>query len=153
MDLIDSSKNNIELNTNLKIQKSGTIKVDEKIKENIQFNELPYSQAIKKDKRTIFTMFISVIIEKLELVNLIVGDHKIKVVLIYQYILSLLIDLFLNAFLYTDEVVSNKYHNNGQLDIIVTLVLSIICAKIHFMTNKCIIQNIIFQKMDSFFLS
>ena len=34
-----------------------------------------------------------------------------------------------------------------------TLVLSIICAKIHFMTNKCIIQNIIFQKMDSFFLS
>lgn len=34
-----------------------------------------------------------------------------------------------------------------------TLVLTIICAKIHFMTNKLIIQNIIFQKMDSFFLS
>ena len=88
-----------------------------RIKENIQFNELPYSQAIKKDKRTIFTMFISVIIEKLELVNLICGEHKIVIILIYQYILSLLIDLILNSFLYIDDVVSTKYHNNGNLDL------------------------------------
>ena len=126
LDLIDSSKNNLELNTNLKIQKSRTIKIDEKIKENIQFNELPYSQAIKKDKRTIFTMFISVLIEKLESVNLICGEHKIVIILIYQYILSLLIDLFLNSFLYTDDVVSNKYHNNGNLDFIVSLTLSLL---------------------------
>ena len=60
------------------------------------------------------------------MVNFIVGEHKIKIILIYQYILSLLIDLFVNAFLYSDEIVSNKYHNNGELDLIVTLTLSLL---------------------------
>ena len=46
--------------------------------------------------------------------------------MISQYILSLLINFFFNALLYSDEVVSNKYHNNGQLDFIVTIVLSLL---------------------------
>ena len=71
-------------------------------------------------------MFKSVIFQKIEFINLFYGNQKIKILLIYQYILSLLIDLFLNAFLYTDEVVSNKYHNNGQLDIIVSLTISLL---------------------------
>ena len=108
------------------MQEKSEIKSDEQTKENIKFNELPFSQAVKLDKRNIISIFISVIVEKLELVNLVCGGHKIIIVLIYQYILSLLIDLFLNAFLYTDEVVSNKYHNNGQLDLIVSLTLSVL---------------------------
>ena len=133
--IINSSKIKVKLNT-LKILKTET-KSDEK-KEN--FNELPFTLAIKKDKRNILVIFLSVIIEKLELVNLIFGGDKIKIVLIYQYILSLLIDLFLNAFLYTDELVSNKYHNNGKLDFIVLLTItllsnlfnSIICNYLNF---------------------
>ena len=103
-------------------------------------NELPYFQAIKVDKRNIFSIFLSVLLEKIELIDLFAGKHKIVILLIFQYILSLLIDLFLNAFLYTDEVVSNKYHNNGQLDIIVSLTISllsniissIICSVLNF---------------------
>ena len=55
-----------------------TIKIDEQTKENIKFNELPFSQAVKLDKRNIISSFISVIVEKLELVNLIFGGHKNK---------------------------------------------------------------------------
>ena len=91
-----------------------------------KINELPFSKAIKIDKRNFYVIFFSVLIEKIELVDLFIGKHKIIVVLMYQYILSLLIDLFLNAFLYTDEVVSNKYHNNGQLDIIVSLTITLL---------------------------
>ena len=98
----------------------------EPIKENFDFNELTFRQAIREDKRNIFVMFKSIIMEKLELVHLISGGHKAKIILIYHYIFSLLIDLFLNAFLYTDDVVSNKYHNNGQLDLIVSLTLSLL---------------------------
>ena len=46
--------------------------------------------------------------------------------MISEYILSLLINFFFNSLLYTDEVVSNKYHNNGELDFIVTLILSLL---------------------------
>ena len=45
--------------------------------------------------------------------------------LVSEYILSLIINFFFNTLLYSDEVVSNKYHNNGKLDMIVTLLLSI----------------------------
>jgi len=117
--LISSSKSNM-LISNLKIKE-----INEDIKEKEDINELPFTQAVRKDKRNFFAIFFSIIFQKLELINLIFGDHKIKIVLIYQYILSLIIDFFFNTFLYSDEVVSNKYHNNGKLDLVVTISLSL----------------------------
>ena len=54
------------------------------------------------------------------------GEEKIKVILLSQYILSLLVDFFFNSLLYSDEIVSHKYHNNGKLEFVVTLLLSIL---------------------------
>ena len=99
-------------------------KINEKIEENI--NELPYSKAIFVDKRNVFLIFYSFIIEKLELISIFCYEYQIKSILLSEYILALLIDFFFNALLYSDDVVSNKYHNNGKLDIIVTLTLSIL---------------------------
>ena len=95
------------------------------IKED-NINELPYSKAVRLDKRNVFLIFYSFIIQKLELIDIFCGGSKIKIILLGEYILSLLINFFINSLLYTDEVVSNKYHNNGELDLIVTLTLSII---------------------------
>ena len=91
-----------------------------------QLNELPYNKAIKVDNRSLIKMFYSIIIKKIEIINLFCGKEKIKIILICEYLLSFLFNFFFNAFLYSDEVVSNKYHNNGELDIFVTLVLSIL---------------------------
>ena len=93
---------------------------------NEELNDLPYSIAIYSDKRNIFQMFISLIIQKLELINLFFRKEKIKIMIICEYILSLLINFFFNTLLYTDEVVSNKYHNNGELEFIVSLTLSLL---------------------------
>ena len=79
-----------------------------------------------KTKEIFFQIFMSVIVQKLEIVNLIFGENKIKIVLVYQYILSLIVDLFFNTFLYSDEIVSNKYHNNGKLALIASLSISLI---------------------------
>ena len=131
-----SSNSKIEMNSSsIQVKK---LNDDINIKEDI--NELPFTQALKKDKRHFFDIFISIIKQKIELINLICGGQKIKILLIYQYILSLVIDFFFNTFLYSDDVVSNKYHNNGKLDIIVSLLLSItsnmvtsiICAYLNF---------------------
>ena len=46
-------------------------------------------------------------------------------ILLREFILSLLINFYFNTFLYSDDVVSNKCHNNGRLDFFVTLVLSL----------------------------
>ena len=42
------------------------------------------------------------------------------------YLFELLLDLTLNCFLYTDDVVSEKYHNDGNLSMFTSLSLSFI---------------------------
>ena len=107
-------------------KKNGENKINQISMSNDDINDLPYTQAKKIDKRSIFKIFYSIIIQKLSLIDLIVGNHKIRIMVICEYILSFLFNFFFNAFLYSDEVVSQKYHNNGELDIFVTLVLSIL---------------------------
>ena len=93
-------------------------------KENI--NELPYSKAIQVDKRNIFIIFYSILIDKLELLHIISSDNKIKIILFEEFVISLVFNFFINSLLYTDDIVSNKYHNNGELDLVVTLTLSLL---------------------------
>jgi len=89
-------------------------------------NELPFSLALIKDKRNAFQIFLSLIIKKLDLINLIFGEEKVKLILIFQFILSLIIDFFFNTLLFSDDVISDKYHRNGRLDIAVSILLSIV---------------------------
>ena len=96
------------------------------IMDNDDMNELPYTRAIKMDKRSIFQIFYSIIIQKISLIDLFCGKYKVRIMVVSEYILSFLFNFFFNTLLYSDEVVSHKYHNNGQLDILVTLFLSIL---------------------------
>ena len=98
---------------------------DEK-KEEVNLNELPYTKAIELDKRNILFMYYSFLVEKLEFINIFCISSKFKLIHFIEYILSLLITFFLNALLYSDDIVSHKYHNNGKLDFAVSLALSII---------------------------
>ena len=86
--------------------KSENIKDEIIIQKKEDINNLPFSQAIIKDKRNFFQIFLSVIFQKLDLINLIFGDNRVKIILVYQYILSLLIDFFFNTFLFSDQAVS-----------------------------------------------
>ena len=102
------------------------IKNKEIIKNEVNINELPFSKALEEDKRNLFQIFYSFIIEKFELISIFCNSHRIKIILFVEYVLVLLINFFFNALLYSDDVVSNKYHNNGKLDTVVTLTLSIL---------------------------
>ena len=124
----NNDNDNKSLSKDKLLFKTITIKNKEIFKQlnNEEINDLPYTRAIKYDKRNIFQIFYSIIIQKLELINIIFGKEKFKLILVNEYILYLLFNFFINALLYSDEIVSNKYHNNGELDIIVTLFLSLL---------------------------
>ena len=87
---------------------------------------MPFSKAIREDKRNILQVFKSILFSKINIINLFVGEEKVKELIICEFILSLLINFFFNALLYSDEIVSHKYHNNGNLDFIVIFCLSIL---------------------------
>ena len=115
-------ENKEEYNDNKTIEKS--VKNEDDKEEDI--NELPFSLALQKDNRNGPQIFVSLLIQKLEFVDLIFGGHKIRIILIFEYILSSLLDFLINTLLYSDDIVSQKYHNNGKLDFVVTLSLSIL---------------------------
>ena len=99
-------------------------KEDKKTRCNI--NDLPFTIAINKDKRNIFQIFCSFIIEKINIIRLFSSNKKMKSIFFSHFLLSLLFKFFFNALLYSDEIVSHKYHNNGKLDFVVSLLLSLL---------------------------
>ena len=133
------NKININNNSNKKnsyksVNKSKKIIIINEIKNNNHiknedsdsYNFSPYTKALREDKRNFFQIFKFFFFKKIDLLNLIFSKDIFKDLLICQYIISLILDFFFNTLLYSDDIVSHKYHNNGKLDFIVTLSLSII---------------------------
>ena len=99
----------------------------EKKEKNIEYNELTYAQAVNKDERNIMQIFFSYFNEKLDLIQIFFYpkefDHFSLSLTLYLY--ELLIDFTLNALLFSDAVISQKYYNNGSLLFITSNILSI----------------------------
>lgn len=99
----------------------------EKNNEKIEYNELSYISAIQCDKRNIFQIFLSFLLPKLEIIQIIYYPREFshKSLTFSQYLFELLLDLTLNALLFSDDVISQKYYNNGELLFFTTNLLSI----------------------------
>ena len=94
--------------------------------EKKDLNNIPFTQALRIDKRSIFEIFLYIIASKLEIINMFYY-RNIYVHLsmsISLYIFAVLLDVTMNCFLYSDDVVSEKYSNNGSLEIFTSLSLS-----------------------------
>ena len=102
------------------------IKDDEVDKREI--NGVPFRQALRIDKRSICQILVSVFINEIGFLNLFLyrNPYSHLSLSISIYLFELLLDLTMNCFLYTDDVVSEKYHNNGELSMLTSLSLSFI---------------------------
>ena len=92
------------------------------------YNDLPYTQALRLDKRNIFNIYISILKMKLEIISIIFYPEEFthRSLTLSIFLFNCLFSYFMNALLYSDEVVSQKYHNNGQLDLITSIFLSLV---------------------------
>ena len=99
---------------------------DENIDKN-ELNNVPYNQAIRIDKRNFISIFISIFINEINLLNIMCQNHQYAhfSLIISIYLFEDLIDLAMNCFLYTDDVVSEKYHNKGKLNTFTSISLSL----------------------------
>ena len=120
------NENNDELKLDLNFSRLIDIN-DEEIEER-ELNEVPFQQALRIDDRNFFEILLSILLNKIGLLNLFCNRspyiHLSLTISIYLF--ELLLDLTLNCFLYTDDVVSEKYHNNGSLSMFTSFSLSII---------------------------
>lgn len=107
-----------------------------------EINNIPYTQALRIDNRSFVQIFASILFHKIECINIIYYRNDIVHLSlpISIYITSLLMDLTLNCLLYTDDEISEKYHNDGKLKFITSFTLSlfsnIISAIIIYIVSK-----------------
>ena len=93
-----------------------------------EINVLPYTQAIREDKRNCYQMFLSVIAHEIKIINIFYykNPYEHLSIILSQYMFELCLDLTLNCILYTEDVISEKYNNNGSIKFFTTLSLSFI---------------------------
>ena len=92
------------------------------------YNTIPYSQALRIDKRNYFDIFISFLANEIEIIKIFYyKEQYIHISMsLSLYIFESSLDFTLNCFLCNDDIVSQKYHNNGSIKIITSLALSLI---------------------------
>ena len=93
-----------------------------------ELNNIPYRQALRIDNRSFVKILFSVLFNQIEFISLFLYRHPYShyTLTISVYLFELLVDLTINCFLYTDDVVSEKYNNDGNLSMFTTLSLSFI---------------------------
>ena len=83
---------------------------------------------MKLDNRNIFSIFISIFKKKIDIISIIFYPEEFShySLTLANFSFEFLFNYFMNALLYSDDVVSQKYHNNGQLEFITSLTLSLL---------------------------
>ena len=91
-----------------------------------ELNDIPYTQALRIDHRNWFNMFKSVFAHEIEIINIFYykNPYTHLSIVLSIYVFELCLDLTLNCLLYTDDVVSEKYNNNGSIGFFTSLSLS-----------------------------
>ena len=105
-------------------------------------NTVPYTQAIRIDHRNYFQMLFSVLAHEIQIIDIFYYRSRFNhlSIALSIYIFESCLDLTLNCILYTDDVVSEKYKNNGSIEFFSSLSLSfisnIIASLIAFIIGK-----------------
>ena len=129
-DIFIKSDNQIENDEELNIDLNfpHLIDIDDEPIGKKELNEIPYQKALRIDKRNFFEIALTVFMNKVGILNLIFyrSPYSYFSLTVTVYLFELLLDLAMNCFLYSDDVVSEKYHNDGSLTILTSFSLSII---------------------------
>ena len=138
LEVIEKSKSNLKINNEEILYIDSPIKIDPLINYNNyiiiddnsvdkkEINNVPYTQALRIDKRNFLDIYLSVLYNEIKFINIFYYKnpyvHLSLPVSIYFF--SELLDFGINCFIYSDDEVSEKYHNNGSLKVFTSLSLS-----------------------------
>ena len=101
----------------LQIDKIGLTRL---LKNDEEIQDMEYEEAIHHDKRPYFRMYWSFLLESQIILETFCTDNHLYlfVVKLSFFICTFQISFFLNALFYTDDYISEAYHNDGVLDFI-----------------------------------
>ena len=94
---------------------------------NEELNDLDYEDALENDHRSFFRIYVSYLLAEHIIFNTFCTDLylELRAIKLSFLLFGIEINFFLNAVFYTDEYISDTYHNNGVLDFFSSLPKSI----------------------------
>ena len=97
----------------------------DKLVDKKEINHVPYSQALRIDRRDYLQILISILANEIKIISIFYYKNPYIHLSLSSsmYFFQLLLDLFLNSFFYTDDYISEKY-KNGELKLITSIFLS-----------------------------
>ena len=92
-----------------------------------ELDDMDYEEAIIYDNRSYLKMYWSSLVDSQIILNTFFSDNNLDLFItkLSFFICSFEISFFLNTLFYTDEYISDSYHNNGVLDFVSGLPKSI----------------------------
>ena len=122
-----------------------------KEKTDNDLNDLPYIKALKIDKRNFLTVFFLIFFNKVDIIEIIFfrDDFEFLPITLNIFLLNELLELFLNALFYNDNIISQKYHSNGKLDLITEQLLSLISNFFSYFLMKLFNKLVVYNKFFS----
>jgi len=111
--------NNIETMGEKENEKNKHKKIDEEKTED-DLDEMDYEEAIIYDKRSYMLMYLSSLVDSQIILDTFFTDNNLNLFIIkISFFVSIFeISFFLNALFYSDDYISDAYHNNGVLDFV-----------------------------------
>ena len=112
-------------------EKKETIKKTDKLSQtefnNEELDEMDFEEAIIYDKRSFLKLYFASLIDSQIILSTFFTSNNLYLFLIKLsfFISNFQMNFFLNALFYTDEYISDAYHNNGVLDFVSGLPKSI----------------------------
>lgn len=101
--------------------------IDEEVDKK-DYNKIPYSQALRIDKRNYLEMLISFLANEIDIVKIFYYKSPYSHISIHLsiFLFECNLDFALNCLLCNDVIISQKYHNNGNILFFTSLTLSCI---------------------------
>ena len=141
-----SEKGRMHASSNELIKEEPKDEKEEDKDEDDDLDKLPFGTALEKDNRTLPQMFWFIFISKLEFLNIVVfpGPFDIVSINISVYLFSLALDFTMNAMLFSDDVISDKYHT-GEVSFLTSFLLSLFSNIIGYILSYGVVKLSVFS--------
>ena len=137
-----SVQKSYSINKSLKMDKL-VLNINDRIDEYMMSS---YENMIISRKKSFCSLFYYLLFYKIDTLHLFDKNRFFVDLCVGHILTSFVLIFFFDAFFYSDEIVSHKYHNNGKLDFGVTIGLGFISIFLTLIIIKYLKRGIVFKR-------
>ena len=117
--------------------------------QSIDIDNASFKQAVSKEDRNLFKFFFLLLFNQIEIIKLLffIGDFDLLPISLSLFFFSIASDYTMNALLFSDDIISEKYHNKGKLNPLTTYSLSFLSNVLGYLISYIAVKLTSFTRL------